>query len=246
MELVFSSGPPLSDLAFERDIIAAAVAEPVLFIYEWKTPFLVMGYSQDFAGIRIDHLRSSGITVLRRMTGGTAVLGRKALSASLVVPAGNEGRRDLSITGCYDLFTCSIRDGLNDGGVIAERCSVRQKSGSPVCFFGRGPETLLVEGRKIFGGAQRRISGLALVHGVLLLDEAPDLHALVFGVTEEEVQRRIASVGVNDIGRLKRNIGLAFAQRLDEKITGIFKAEPTLASIKEQKSGKWSPLSGIR
>ncbi len=245
MELVFSSGPPLSDLAFERDIIAAAVAEPVLFIYEWKTPFLVMGYSQDFAGIRIDHLRSSGITVLRRMTGGTAVLGRKALSASLVVPAGKEGRRDLSITGCYDLFTCSIRDGLKEGGIKAERCSVREKSGSPVCFSAEVRRRCSSKGEKYSAGPREGSRAWLLSTASCCWTRRPTPCARL-RVTEEEVQRRIASVGVNDIGRLKRNIGLAFAQRLDEKITGIFKAEPTLASIKEQKSGKWSPLSGIR
>ncbi len=245
MELIFSSGPPIKDLAFEREIIETLNSEePVLFIYEWKTPFLVMGYSQDFTGIRTGYLRQSGITVLRRMTGGTAVLGRRALSVSLVIPAGKDRKREVSINGCYDLLTGSLQDGLRECGIYSDRCSAIEKSDSAVCFFGRGPETLLIGGRKIFGGAQRRISDLVLVHGVMLLDEAPELHPLVFEVTLEEVKRKISSIRTNDIEGLKRKLCLAFADRLGEKITGIFKAEPTLASIKEQKSEKWSPLSG--
>lgn len=243
MELVISSGPPLSDLAFEKDILGSAGAEAVLFMYEWDRPFLVMGYSQDFTGIRTGYLRSSGIAVLRRMTGGTAVLGRKALSLSLVIPMRKGRRGEVSINECYDLFTGSVQDGLRECGIDSERCSAREKSDSPVCFFGRGPETLMIGGRKFFGGAQRRVSDLVLVHGVLLLDHAPDLHPLAFEVTPEEVQRKISSIRTNDIEGLKRKLCLAFADRLGDKITGIFKAEPTLASIKEQKNEKWSPLS---
>src|SRR5512135_2700059 len=113
-------GDPGADLAREELLLeAASGGAPRLSCYGWQGPVLVLGYGQDESGIDIAACRAARVPVLRRCSGGTAVLHRGDLSASLALPAGHPWAR--SIPTLYDGFVLAVQGALLTLGVAAER-----------------------------------------------------------------------------------------------------------------------------
>ena len=65
--------------------VAARRAPPTLRLYGWSPPTLTLGRGQPYADADREALRRAGVTLVRRMTGGTAVLNRDELSYTVAV-----------------------------------------------------------------------------------------------------------------------------------------------------------------
>ncbi len=144
---------------------------PVLRFYRWAPPCLSLGRNQP-AKDRYDQeaLRRRGIEVVRRPTGGRAVLHHRELTYSVVVREGVLG----SPRECYAAINRALVAGLRRLGVAAAlqpRTTVRAPVPSLVpCFREPAEGEVVVEGRKLIGSAQYREAGVVLQHGSLLLD----------------------------------------------------------------------------
>jgi lipoate-protein ligase A len=66
-------------------------------------------------------------------------------------------------------------------GAKAEFRGEADKLKTPNCFAGRACPDVVIEGKKVFGSAQRRKDAGVLQHGSLLLDIDRELWAKVFG-----------------------------------------------------------------
>lgn len=183
------AGPPVQDLAREELLLEAAAHAPHLFAYSWTSPALVLGYGQDpERGVDLAACRRLRIPVLRRASGGTAVLHQADLSLSLALPAPHPWARTIGTL--YDGFVEAIQEALTTLGVPCERAEApvpRPRTRSPICFEDQLTESLLVHGRKVLGCAQVRRGRAALVHGTLLLGLNAPLQAEVFGVAQERI-----------------------------------------------------------
>lgn len=150
--------------------------------YLWDRPTLSLGYFQRYED-RLQHLPSRECPVVRRLTGGGAIVHDAELTYSLVVPAGHPlaARRNL----LYETIHTSLIAVLAELGVAA---TLYRPPGDPqhrpqplLCFQRRAPGDVVVGPIKIAGSAQRRRRGAVLQHGSLLLGRskaAPDLPAL--------------------------------------------------------------------
>jgi len=195
-------GDPVRDQAFEEELLGG-VPQGVLFLYSWPRPVVVLGCGQREEGVDRSFCAARGIPVLRRSSGGTAVLHHDDLSVSLVLPAGHSWAR--RIGELYDRFLEVLQGALARVGVTTSRWDgpatpVRPRS--PICFEGMGRETLLMGGRKAVGCAQARRRNAVLVHGVLLLHLDPVLQAAVFGVSPERILASLAPLPPLDRGAL--------------------------------------------
>ncbi len=142
-----------------------------LRLYGWRPPAISIGHSQDWDGeIDIDACRRAGIDVVRRPTGGGALLHERELTYSFVcynkiLPQG--------LTDSYLLIAGAIIRGLRFLGVNAEvrnnfplRVKRRDRF---LCLGYSSASDIVVDGRKVAGSAQRRKGDMILQHGSVFI-----------------------------------------------------------------------------
>ncbi|HPV62816.1 MAG TPA: lipoate--protein ligase family protein, partial [Fervidobacterium sp.] len=86
-----------------------------LRFYTWERPTLSLGKHQDGADIDEDYIRKSGFDVVRRPSGGRAVLHWDELTYSVIIPSTHD-LFDTKVLELYNLLSGIIVDGLNDIG----------------------------------------------------------------------------------------------------------------------------------
>lgn len=144
--------------------------------YRWQRPTVSLGYAQSWrSGYVPEVARRYGMAIVRRRTGGRAVLHAGELTYSVV---GNAETGPLA--GGIQAMYSAIAEGLVAGfaaiGVKADvvRSRGRRERVEPgACFASRALNELVADGGKLVGSAQRRAGGRALQHGSILL-ERPD------------------------------------------------------------------------
>ena len=155
------------------------LSERRLIICQPAAPALVLGSVQPEDDFDADILRARGLPVVRRRSGGGAVLVRpgRILWTEVILPAGDPlwdedvGRSFLWLGRVWAaaLRACGIeRAGVYEGPLLHTRWSRR------ICFAGLGPGEVTVSGRKVVGISQRRRREGAQFHVATVLDWDPD------------------------------------------------------------------------
>ncbi len=143
-----------------------------LRLYGWKSPTVSLGYGQPLArGVDEARARELGVGVVRRLTGGRAVLHDAEITYAIAAPA-DEGALAGGISLSYRRIAQGLQAGLASLGVDAhvERTGAASAPSSKgPCFSARTRYELSAGGRKLAGSAQRRADGRLLQHGSLLL-----------------------------------------------------------------------------
>src|SRR5690606_29775482 len=159
------------NMALDEALMEAvrAGADPVLRFYRWSPRCLSLGRNQP-AAQRYDaeRLRADGIDVVRRPTGGRAVLHDRELTYSAVFAEGALG----SPREAYAAINGALVAGLRRLGVPAAlqpRSPVRAPVPSLApCFREPAEGEVVVAGRKLVGRGRYREAGVVLQHGSLL------------------------------------------------------------------------------
>jgi lipoate-protein ligase A len=166
----------LDEALLER---ARATGETVLRVYEWAAPALSLGRNQTARGWYSPAAAAgAGVEVVRRLTGGRAVLHAREITYSVTarVVAGEP------LSTSYARINAVLVAALRRLGVAAEvapRLGPAPAPGTAPCFDAPAPGELVVRGRKLVGSAQWRDGGALLQHGsVLVDDDQPRLAAL--------------------------------------------------------------------
>jgi lipoate-protein ligase A len=186
---------------------AAERGECSLRFYRWKEPTLSLGYFQAYADRHL-HPASLGCPLVRRPTGGGAILHDRELTYSLALAAAHPFAR--SPQRLYEIVHRELCEAIKTLFGIAlqigpgpnqERESKvpRDARGTEVphyehapgtdapkpflCFQRHGPDDVLFDNSKICGSAQRRRKGAVLQHGSVLLEASSAAHELT-GVAE--------------------------------------------------------------
>jgi lipoate-protein ligase A len=145
--------------------------EAVLRFYRWEPACLSLGRNQPAAGrYREDRIAAEGWEVVRRPTGGRAVLHDRELTYSVVTPAGLLGSPRESYAAVNRALVAGLRR-LGVPAVLQPRTARRAPVPSLApCFRDPAEGEVVVEGRKLIGSAQFREGNVVLQHGSLLLD----------------------------------------------------------------------------
>ncbi len=146
-------------------------------LYRWKEPTLSLGYFQR-AGARDTHLPSRHCPLVRRSTGGGAILHDRELTYTLAAPMA--ALTDRSVHHWYRIVHTTLVTALAMWDVETHLCSETDPSRERafLCFQRRAQGDVLFHGAKVAGSAQRRCRGALMQHGSLLLDRseaAPEL-----------------------------------------------------------------------
>lgn len=153
-----------------RDHALAALARPgtgTLRLYRWRPATLSLGRNEPVTtGYRELLRRHPEMGVVRRPTGGRAVIHDRELTYSVVLPVDACGRPRTA----YGAINEALVAGLLELGVGAERANGRAlPPDAGPCFREAAEGEVVVVGRKLVGSAQARIEGALLQHGSLLL-----------------------------------------------------------------------------
>ncbi|CAN5806914.1 hypothetical protein BH23ACT12_BH23ACT12_16150 [soil metagenome] len=149
---------------------------PVLRLYRWNTPTLSIGAHQRLSDELLARCAKRGVEVVRRPTGGTAVLHGDDLTYSVVAPSGGRGVLDGYYWIAEGLIAGLARLGIKaQVGVrttqTASPCPVAALGAHSACFAATAGADLKVGEAKVCGSAQVRRSGYLLQHGSIPLGD---------------------------------------------------------------------------
>lgn len=156
-----------------------SLQQPTLRMYRWTPACVSLGLAQRWARA-VDHTacRTLGLDVVRRPTGGRAIVHDRELTYSVVVGLDQAVGRG-TIMHSYRALSAALQAGLARLGVHStfepERAphTHRPRHTSAACFDTPAAYEIAVHGRKLIGSAQARQENALLQHGSLLLHADP-------------------------------------------------------------------------
>ena len=168
-----------TNMAVDEAILLAHSAGkvlPTLRFYGWQPAAVSIGYFQRaMSEIDLDQCKERNIDVVRRLTGGRAVLHDAELTYSIVVQE-EYPLIPKTITASYRYFSKALLAGLEALGITAQMTvpvaaygQRKKQPASAACFDAPAHFEVTVGGRKLVGSAQVRKKGVILQHGSVLL-----------------------------------------------------------------------------
>ncbi len=166
------SGP--ANMAVDEAIAeaaAAGAAPPTLRFYRWLHPTVSLGRFQKFADIDEACITALDYDLVRRPTGGRAILHVDELTYSVAGPIADPHMAG-GVMDAYLRFSNALLSGLTALGLNAEKANSRSRPRqelSAACFETPSAYEITAAGRKLMGSAQSRRKGYVLQHGSLPL-----------------------------------------------------------------------------
>jgi len=150
---------------------AARTGETVFSVYTWSRPTLSFGRNQPASGLYdLEKIRAADIDVVRRPTGGRAILHDREVTYSVTAPV--EDAAPLRET--YSRINRILQDGLSRLGVAVAAATPSERAAVPSvrpCFETPAEGELVAQGGKLVGSAQYRDGGALLQHGSILVND---------------------------------------------------------------------------
>jgi len=188
--IFLDTGPNLGlyNMAVDEELLARAQGGdrvPVLRFYGWNPPAVSLGrFQKTEDAVNIEACKQRGFDIVRRITGGRAVLHCYELTYSIISRTDNP-LFPPNVHGTYKVIAEGLVGGLRNLGIPAEVVSrtsrhahlVEARVKDPACFSSPSWYEIVVNGKKIIGSAQRRMSHAFLQHGSILIDYDPLLEA---------------------------------------------------------------------
>jgi len=166
--LVCDPQPGDWNMAVDDMLLEQAVQQsrPTLRLYSWDEPTLSLGYFQSLEDIPPEHRDHRPI--VRRATGGGAILHDRELTYSLATPKGLLDGAELYALANQAILRATSRLGA-EAQVRGPLRGLRAQRGPFFCFARPGSTDIIARDRKLAGAAQRRTGGGILQHGSILL-----------------------------------------------------------------------------
>ncbi|HEY0069285.1 MAG TPA: biotin/lipoate A/B protein ligase family protein [Chloroflexia bacterium] len=200
------------NMAIDEALLESVMAggAPVVRFYTWRPAALSLGTNQASGEIDRAECEARGFAVVRRLTGGRAVLHQHELTYS-VIARENDPRVSGGVVESYRKISAALVEGLQTLGasvslaapdrallraMSARRVAVLDEEGeaqagsSAVCFDAASAYELTAGGKKLVGSAQARRGGALLQHGSILLDIDWDAWVSVFAYASEAGKQR--------------------------------------------------------
>ncbi len=145
-------------------------APATLRFYSWDRPSLSLGCFQKTEDLDLDYCRQNSIPVVRRPTGGRAVLHGYELTYSFSVPT---DRKPFSggLIESYRMISRAFNLAFQNTGISVRSEMTRERgrvlARNPLCFGSSSYGELLLNNQKIAGAAQKRWKDGLLQQGAL-------------------------------------------------------------------------------
>lgn len=163
-----------SNMALDEALLerARVSGDYVFRAYCWTPATLSLGRNQRARGVFDGASEATGVPVVRRLTGGRAVLHDREVTYSVSGPtAHNESLRETYIMINRILLGALQRLGVRASIATAAATGRFPAPASAPCFELPAPGEIVFQGRKLVGSAQLREDGAFLQHGSILIDD---------------------------------------------------------------------------
>ena len=195
--LITPAAPGAWNMALDEAIlehIGRSASLPTLRLYAWDPACLSLGHAQPFADVDVTRLQERGWEVVRRATGGRAILHTDEITYSIIAP-NDEPRIAGTVLDSYNRLAQALLLAVQELELPVEMKEGNTVNGpipNPVCFEVPSTYEITVNGKKLIGSAQARKKEGVLQHGSLPL--TGDLTRICQGlVFENESARADAS-----------------------------------------------------
>ena len=238
--------PPLPgfvNMACDEAILQAvnqSITPATLRFYQWVEPTISLGYFQKFDEIQSQHQQIKQMPVVRRQTGGGAILHDQELTYSLILPLDTDNSDSTDIQLMYRLVHDAYIEAIASVGIKVQYRGGDDRGNSQrgpfFCFARKHCLDLVLGSDKILGSAQRRVKSAVLQHGSLILNR-------------RFVQQPSAALGVSDSGEFDlqkfiQRVAMLIAEKLKLKLTscqlGDYEKQSAIEFQDKYKSDSWN------
>jgi lipoate-protein ligase A len=199
------------------EAVGKGTIPPTLRLYAWEPPCLSLGYAQSMTDVSLEELTSQGWELVRRPTGGRAILHTDELTYSVIGPH-DDPHLAGGILESYSNLSRALLSALHMLGIPAEAQERsagpdaspskrgEEKNKNPVCFEIPSNYEITANGKKLVGSAQARRKEGVLQHGSLPLcgDLTRVVQVLKFpdDRAQEDAARRLSNRAITAEGAL--------------------------------------------
>jgi lipoate-protein ligase A len=165
-----------TNMAIDEAILLAAgrgEVPPTLRLYSWAPPCLSLGYAQPSSDVDYPQLEARGWEIVRRPTGGRAILHTDELTYAVI---GQDSNPILAggVLESYQRISQALLSALHHLNIPAQANPQKlnesgDQSQEPICFEVPSNYEIIFQGRKLIGSAQARKRSAVLQHGSLPL-----------------------------------------------------------------------------
>lgn len=220
---------------------------PILRFYNWSAPCVSIGRLQK--NFDFERAQNAGFEVVRRPTGGRAVLHHHEITYCAVLHSSHLPRESRSVVGAYNWLSTGFLAGLQTLGIRAQLGAARAGSTPSIaanCFGSAAQCDFLVGDKKLIGAAQCRKNDVILQHGAILLDiDETAWHNAIGGAMNSAVSLRALGVLTKRQDVMAALVsGLENAWNIQFQNSVISASESVLASRLQRR--KYSALSWTR
>ncbi|MEA2066076.1 MAG: biotin/lipoate A/B protein ligase family protein [Thermotogota bacterium] len=208
---------------------------PTVRFYQWSSPALSLGYFQQAEKeVDAEYCKENNIDIVRRLTGGRAILHDDELTYSIVIGEKTDFLPN-NILESYKIISEGIINGLNSLGLAAELKLAKRKKKAPsgfsaACFDAPSLNEVVVAEKKLVGSAQTRQKGVILQHG-----------SIPITINADQLYRTLKMPGQRVRERMKKRFlkkATAVNQESDKKIE--------ITDLKKAIKKGWEKRFGIK
>jgi lipoate-protein ligase A len=166
---------------------------PTLRFYAWNPACLSLGYAQSSKDVDLPRLKANGWELVRRVTGGRAILHVDELTYSVATPP-DEPRMFGTVLESYQRLAMALISAVHALGLpveMEENAPPASATKGPVCFEVPSAYEIVIEGKKLIGSAQARKKEGILQHGTFPL--CGDLTRITQALVFPDEQARMAA-----------------------------------------------------
>jgi lipoate-protein ligase A len=183
---------------------------PIFRLYRWKPATMTLGYFQqgrDVVNIKACH--EFGYSIVRRITGGRAVLHDREVTYAVISPEQNEIFPG-GVSQNYHVIADVLRATLAKLGLQTEissgrkECTTTDSVQRSACFTAPALSELVFNGQKMTGSAQKRLSHAFLQHGSIPLDIDPERLYIALNTGNHANMKRRIELLADRVGWLNR------------------------------------------
>ncbi len=179
--LVHGPCGPAWNMAVDEALLESAAAGEggTLRVYQWCRPTVSLGYFQSARQPQLETLLAQDqVALVRRLTGGGAIVHHREWTYSLTLPAEHPlARQHQALYARVHQCWVEVLRGLGVAAQVVEQPPAKQEPEPFLCFLRRSPGDVVAPGKhgtvKLLGSAQRRRRGGLLQHGSMLLARPP-------------------------------------------------------------------------
>ena len=180
------------NMQIDSDLLEYAIKnkleEPIFRLYGWKPACVSLGRNQNDDFLDKEYLKKNGIDVVRRLTGGRALLHDNEITYSYICPTSYLEHGEHIVSSYKEICQIFINKFKTIGIDIDFGTQKQVRTGFDYCMLVSTGADLCYRGKKLIGSAQCRKHGYILQHGSILYDYDKNLLEKIFGeeiVTDE-------------------------------------------------------------